>query len=221
MLILVSLYTANLAAILSTHFEEKPLQTIDEVVQSGRKIYAFKYEKSFLQHIPNPSMIQLLKENRVHFEFDVTMGNQKDTLDKIKSSLKDGSIWIGFDSHMDEVMKQITNLYKLEGYFSFFGFSFAMRSDWKWADRLKRQFSEYSAMGYFDQLRQKYDHREFGKEISDDKSEIPFVNLVGVFGIALLGGFCTAIFQIVYFFLEKGRKIMMVEPETRPYTWQS
>ena len=34
MLILVSLYTANLAAILSTHFEEKPLQTIDDIVQS-------------------------------------------------------------------------------------------------------------------------------------------------------------------------------------------
>ena len=206
MLILVSIYTANLAAILSENSDENPLCSINEIVRSGRKVYASKDEEYIFREMQNPLIDQMLKTNQVNFEWQIDYGNRTETVDVIMSSLKDGSIWISLDATIEEIAKEVTNLYRLEGYFSQTGFSFAMRKNWKWTNQLKKRFVHFSHSGYFDQLNRQYDHSESGVKNQKKKEEIPFKSLAGVFGITLLGGICTALFQIVYSCVNKRRK---------------
>ena len=201
MLILVSVYTANLAAILSTNYDEKPFWSIHDIVHSGIKIYATKIEEPILRKVPLIS--QLIRSNQVYFEEEMInmRDNRTEMVELIKNNLNDGSILLNLDSFIEEIMKDIPSLYKLEGYFSYSGFSFAVRNDWIWADHLKRQFVQYSTSGYFYQLLKKYDQRE--SEEANSIKKIPFKNLGGVFGIVIMGGISAALFEIGNYFLKR------------------
>ena len=64
-------------------------------------------------------------------------------IERIKEHLKKGFIWIDFHTFIDELSNDIDGLYKLKGYFAYIGFSFVMRSDWAYADKVKERFDAY------------------------------------------------------------------------------
>ena len=207
MLIMVAVYTANLAALFSTNVQEKPIKSIGDLIESENTFFASKDSALLLPQLNNPIIDHLLDEGRIEFPFEVNWGKKKQMVKEIEERLQKGAIWIAVDATIDVVAEDIRNLYKLDGYFAKVGFSFLMRNDWVWADRVKRKFAEFGYSGYFDQLDRKYKSEDMSNESLAIKP-ISFKSLAFLFATTFAAGVCATLLQVFFFFFGGKQKLM-------------
>ena len=204
-MIMISMYTANLAAIFSANAYHRPLGAIEDILQSGRNIFTRSVMEEYLLGVDkNDILISLIDENRLNFSLKVTHWKNSDaTISEIKTELESGKIWIDFDALMESSSHHIDHMYLLDGYFTRIGFGFAMRKDWKWIDQVKRKFSDYGQSGYFDQLARKYQRKQnAGTKITN---EVTILGLLEVLGTVLLAGIVAALLQTASFLSHRAR----------------
>ena len=101
MLIMVAVYTANLAALFSTNVQEKPIKSIGDLIESENTFFAFKDATLLLPQLNNPMIDHLLDEGRIEFPFEVNWGKKKQMVKEIEERLQKGAIWIAVDATID------------------------------------------------------------------------------------------------------------------------
>ena len=192
MIIFISIFTANLAAIFSDKCTTRPLESIEEIINSGRKAFAFKGSKETMLQVTNPIVSHMMNTNRIDFDVEFNGFRMEE---EMKERLKKGYIWVDLDYYIEKYWEVIDGLYILDGFFTYTGYGFVMRSEWAYTDGVKRKMISYGYSGVFDQLNRKYSPKQIIKT-AQEHDEISLGSIAGVLVIIFVAGFVVTLVQI-------------------------
>ena len=197
LLILVATYTASLAAFFSNDRFSYPLQSIDEIGKSNRKIAALESNRGNLKNMENEILDELLIKKRIEF-FNLT--NPVDWEILVEEKLSSGYIWIENDANIDHLKKVVkVDSYKLDGYFSLYHYGFAIQRDWRYADNVTKLLAKYSHTGLVDQIARRYKKGRFSETNKKTSKSLQWASFSGIFVIMFIVGFAVAVFTIMEF----------------------
>ena len=208
-LVLVATYTANLAAFFAENAPERPLASILDIPNSKYNVATYSSDKKFLERTYNEELILLMQRNRVNF--DVPFGRVSDpkTLALIEQKLRSDHVWIAVGTQIEELRRRIPDFYFLDGYFSYLGYGFAMRKDWKYADQVERKFTQFGRSGMFYKMQQAYAQKKPNSGVMKRSKAIDidgYLELLYVMVILGALSSCITVFQMVVFKWKKSRR---------------
>ena len=154
LLVMITSYTANLAAFLSKTPLEKPLKSVGEIVGSTKNVTTYEYLGPYVNQWENKVIETLFSTNRLRFELPMQV--EQESIKKLRPMLESGKIWIAYDTHIEAMLKHFPRLYILDGYVSQFGYSFGMRKDWLWVERVNRVFMGFGRSGFFEEVNHRH-----------------------------------------------------------------
>ena len=99
-------------------------------------------------------------------------------------------------SLLDNLPESIADLYKLEGFLAYAGFSFVMRNDWAFTDLVNKRMVSYSNDGWYDLLRRKYNPVIHDKCNNNEKISVE--SIAGVLILVFISGFFVTVAQITF-----------------------
>ena len=201
MIILISLYTANMAAVFSVPHFIRPLSSIEEIPQSDVHAIAYKRHKLRLERLRwnNPILDHIMAKNRINFSFAHDYRDRHGMVEVVKPILENGFIFIGYDTDMEPLKKRIKHMYALDGYLAHYGYSFAMRKGWEMSVPVYKKFVHYSESGFFDYVIRKHiKPNNLERESNFDSGQLSFEKIRALFLITFLVGVLAILFQIIH-----------------------
>ena len=197
MMVLLSTYTANLAAFYSKESYDKPLGSIDDIIDSNVNLHALQDMEGLHEFMRNPIIDRLRDESRIHYSntnINTDLGKKLTEVDRV---ITNRSIFMMYSEFLEDILESIDLVYTLEGSFSTFGMSFAMRKDWEFGDQVTNLFAFYGWSGYFDQLSRQYKN---AKKTKREKLEpLDLKNFRGLFLIVIVIGVLAVLHQCLVF----------------------
>ena len=196
-LVFIASFTANLAAIFSYESYSPPLKVIEDIRES-HNVSAFRiYERDF-RALKNPILERLFESGQLNLmetkrEKPSFFNSFSDTIKDIEKRLKDGHVWIDFDSYLHWLMESDSKIYLLDGYFSRRAYGFAMRKDWKFANDVRKLITKYSDSGYIDVIIRKYAKK---KESTETGKPQP-IPLESIFSLVFIVIACAIVAMII------------------------
>ena len=153
-IITIAFYTANLVSCFSQGLGSQPLESIHDILESDRNLFASVQRKNEIVGTGNTILDDLMVNNRIQF-LPLTVKNNTDIIE-IKQRMTVGQIWLDWESMIDALSESIPSLYKPHGYFSQSSFGFVLRADCPVSAQVKDLFIGFGRSGYFDEVAHKY-----------------------------------------------------------------
>ena len=205
-LIIVSAYTANMAAIFSQNSYTSPLQSIDDILPSNRTVYTHTSYKQAIIEMNNGIINKLLNKDRIKF---VNFSRSQTWSQEFSDRLESEGIWLVGSFEIEWLTKQIVEkdkMYALDGFFSRISYGFAMKSHWQYVERVSELITNYSHSGVIDHFERKYGRNNSTSDGEEDGGvkSITFQNFFGVI-IATFSGGCLSLVISAIDFCNKKR----------------
>ena len=205
-LIFVATYTANMAAIFSKISYTKPLKSIDEILKTNHSVYSHASYVHGFKSVNNRIINDLLRKERIEFK---NFSQSSDWVPEFSKSLKDGGIWLVSSSitgWLKSKAEEGDRIYTLDGYFSRFPYSFAMKKNWQHVERVNDLLTRYGQSGVIDQIERKYKSQRFLNDNKDDGGEsVSFFSFLGFFAIVFIVGLVALSITAIDYLCEKRR----------------
>ena len=201
-IIFTAAYTANLVEFLGKKEGFKPLKSIDEIVDSGRDLIAYRQYQAELTSSRNGIIGAMIARKRMHFSIESEgLMTKNNSIGSLREKLESGVIWISYQDEIAIARKHIPNLYELEGFFSFSAYGILLRKKWPYARKVRDRFLQFGKSGYFDELRRKYTKQEADSKQARSITFDQFYPAVIMMMLGALGSiFLTMLFQFYQFF---------------------
>ena len=200
-LTLVATYTANLAAFFSKEIPDYPLKTVQDIVDSKYNAAALDSDKNSLPTLGNKVLNELLDQNRISFDVNVAPVGDPVLLKNIDDKLHSDHVWISSESYIEGLQKNIPDLYKLEGYFKYVAYGFAVREDWKWARAVKEKFIQFGKNGFFYDVNQNYETK-ITKKMNRTRP-IDVQGYFELFAIMVVTAALSSLLLVLYYFYQQ------------------
>ena len=162
-LIVLTTFTANLAAFFSNKGFIKPLESVVDIPKSGYNVSSYSYFKNYFSKWDNVILRNHIKQNKMEFDINITPTSGSLKVDEVRSKLLSGKIWVGMDFQLKSIQQEIPNMYILDGHIMYSGYSLAMRKGWPWAEKMKRKFIQYGKSGLFDIIKDTHISKKLSK----------------------------------------------------------
>ena len=211
-LVLVATYTANLAAFFSENVPNRPLRSIYDIPNSKYNAVAFQYEREFLEASNNEVLRQLTHQKRIIYDLEYNKPDEKRMAALIETKLNSGLVWIAVSTQIDQMKRRLPDLYFLDGYFSYVGYGFAMKRDWKWAYPIKKRFMRFGRNGLFYKLKQAYAGTLSKERTSKSSKAIDVDGYFELLLVMLVVGAMSSlltIFRFVYLKIVSSRSVVI------------
>ena len=92
------------------------------------------------------------QSGRLRYDIDAGPWESQQILRQITSTLRAGNVLVTTDDRMSAFQKRFPDLYKLDGYLTFYAYGFAVRKDFRFADNMTQLFVKYGGSGYFHEV---------------------------------------------------------------------
>ena len=162
MLIVLATYTANLTAFFTQGHVGKPLESVNDILESNYSASTYSYLENFLQE--NTIFRNLSQSNRLQYDVESDSGvSDWRIVAQIKERLQSKKIVFDFDTHVEVMKNYVPGVYALDGHISRLGLGFAMRNDWQWSSHVKKLFINFGRAGFFDEVERKYEKKKSKK----------------------------------------------------------
>ena len=209
-LILLATYTANLAAYFTNPEAERPLTTIEDIVESDRNATTYDFFRHVLPTYGNRIFDKLHELDRINY--DIVRG--RDTQDQIKDALQSGGVMIAPATHFDALKSLMPNLYVLDGYFTFTAHGFVLRNDSQFANETIGLFVKYGREGYFHDVRRKHESNKDCASKPNGKQAIGidgFREVITLMMIAALGAVALSSVSLLWQNLHGGNDVQHLQ----------
>ena len=193
-IVTLAMYTANLAAIFGTDLAQKPMTSVEEMVDAKVKAYSLTLFEPVLDRWNEASFIGRLKaENRFHLVDDVRS-------QFLRKELERGSVLI-MPELLFEIMLRLEywqGLYLLDGRFNFLPYSVAIRQGWPWMGAVNRLFDELGQTGIFEAIIRKH-KSEHPKPVPRSATMVvaKFLGLYIMVALVIVSAFLVTIVQVM------------------------
>ena len=194
MVIFLTTYTANLAAILSADSYSKPLKSINDVGSYHKVASAMRHEAQFRGF--NNSILSKLLRNDDGIEFINVTDDPKKLVRIVKEKLESNYVWIDFDYSIDYLRKEVgaqsrklrKRMYTPKGFFSQSSFGFIMKKSWEHAKKVNELIQEWDRAGVIDDVFRKHEENQYEDVDVKANDPIPLDGFRVLFVILFLNG---------------------------------
>ncbi|EDW49637.1 GM23173 [Drosophila sechellia] len=212
-LIMVSSYTANLAAFLTIEIPTSPINSVKDLADNKDDVqYGAKRTgstRNFFSSSEEPIYIKMNEYLNAHPE--MLMENNQQGVDKVKSGTKYAFLMESTSIEFNTVRE--CNLTKVGDPLDEKGYGIAMVKNWPYRDKFNKALLELQEQGVLARLKNKW-WNEVGagvcsaKSNKDGPSELGVDNLSGIYVVLVIGSIISIIISILcwcYFVYKKAR----------------
>ncbi|XP_016977534.1 glutamate receptor ionotropic, kainate 2 [Drosophila rhopaloa] len=216
-LIMVSSYTANLAAFLTIENPTSPINSVEDLADNkGEVQYGAKRTgstRNFFLTSEDPTYMKMNEYMTSHPE--MLMESNQDGVDKVKAGTKYAFLMESTSIEFNTVRE--CNLTKVGDALDEKGYGIAMVKNWPYRDKFNNALLELQEQGVLARLKNKW-WNEVGagvcsaKSGNDGPSELGVANLSGIYAVLAIGSCISMIVSILYwcYFVYKKAKLYAV-----------
>ncbi|KAI6179694.1 hypothetical protein M3Y98_00638000 [Aphelenchoides besseyi] len=215
-LVVVSAYTANLAAVLTVSKPHIPIRSLDDLVANQTSILYGTIKggstMQFFQESKIPSHVKMWK-TMMKQEKQVFVSSNRAGVEKV---LTQNYAYLMESTSLEYETQQNCNLTQIGGVLGSKGYGIALQKKSEWTDRISRQILLYQKRGVIEMKKQKWWRSKgaacqgVGSAVNQQRVSLSLYNVFGLFIILFSGLFFSAIAVLLEFFV-RSRKVSKAE----------
>ncbi|KAI1700129.1 ligated ion channel l-glutamate- and glycine-binding site domain-containing protein [Ditylenchus destructor] len=190
-LVLVSAYTANLAAVLTVSRPHIPIRSLDDLANQSDILYGTIRDGStmqFFQESKIPTHVKMWNQMK---NKNVFVRNNREGVDRV---LKDNYAYLMESSSLEYEVQQNCNLTQIGGVLGSKGYGIALQKKSEWTDRISRQILLYQKRGIIEMKKTKWwrskgasCHGVGSGQVKQQRISLNLYNVSGLFLILFAG----------------------------------
>ncbi|KAF7635064.1 hypothetical protein Mgra_00005505 [Meloidogyne graminicola] len=206
-LVIVSAYTANLAAVLTVSRPHIPIRDIDDLANQSDISYGTINGGSTMQFFQESKITAHSKMwSRMRNTKAVFVRNNREGVEKV---LRERYAFLMESSSLEYEVQQNCNLTQIGGVLGSKGYGIALQKDSEWTDRISRQILLYQKRGVIEMKKTKWWRSKgaschgVGSSVKQQRISLNLQNVSGLFVILSTGLFLSVIIVGIEFYVRR------------------
>uniref|UniRef100_A0A7E4VGJ5 Glutamate receptor n=1 Tax=Panagrellus redivivus TaxID=6233 RepID=A0A7E4VGJ5_PANRE len=219
-LVIVSAYTANLAAVLTVSKPYIPIRNLDDLANQTLISYGTIKGGSTMQFFQESRIASHVKMWEYMKDRPVFVGSNRQGVEKV---INENYAYLMESTSLEYEVQQNCNLTQIGGVLGSKGYGIALEKKSEWTDRISRQILLYQKRGIIEMKKQKWWRSHgascsgVGSAVNQQRVSLNLYNVSGLFVILLFGIACSFVIVTIEF-CHKAKKV--AQAENKPFKAQ-